>query len=184
MPSQHPRMPATPLNLPAILIIVGLLLLALAHGIVHVKADEDYDEGIEGGEVEAGDVAEGLGSLAAWGGGVLVAGFIVFREAYPRIVRAGVKLPGTLYKSALTFHAATSVLLGLVGLYHGYMLRAHARAIEYALAGVIAFTLASGVILWFSRGNVRRLARLIHVQRALAAAILILVLIHVATIGD
>ncbi len=48
-------------------------------------------------------MAEGLGSLAAWGGGVLVAGFVVFREAYPRIVRAGVKLPGTLYKSRSPF---------------------------------------------------------------------------------
>jgi hypothetical protein len=139
---------------------------------------------LRGGEGEAGDVAEGQGSLAAWGGGVLVAGFVVFREAYPRIVRAGVKLPGTLYKSALTSHAATSVLLGLAGLYHGYVLRSHARVVEYALAGVIAFTLLSGVVLWFSRGNMRRLARLIHVQRALAAAILILVLIQVATIGD
>ncbi len=63
-------------------------------------------------------------------------------------------------------------------------MRSHARVVEYALAGVIAFTLLSGVVLWFSRGNMRRLARLIHVQRALAAAILILVLIHVATIGD
>lgn len=118
------------LHLPVTLSIAGLLLLALAYGVVHVKADEDYEENGENGEAEAGDVAEGLGSLAAWGGGVLVTGFIVFREAYPRIVRAGVKLPGTLYKSALTFHAATSVLLGLAGLYHGYILRSHAEPLN------------------------------------------------------
>lgn len=70
------------------------------------------------------------------------------------------------------------------GLYHGYMLRSRAAAVEYALAGLIVYTLASGAALWPSRGNARRLARLVHVQRILTLAILILLLIHTGTIED
>ncbi len=163
----------------ATLLLFSIIILAAATPL-HALADE-----IENGEEYGGsEVAEGLGSTAASLGAVLIAGFVAFREAFPRLMRRGIRLPRSLYRRVLELHAGSSLVLGSMGLAHGYMLRAYAGPVEYALASVIAFTMVTGVILWFSRGSVRRAARFIHVQRLLSAIIVVLLLVHVATVGD
>jgi len=163
-----------------------LIFILIIYGIMAIADEEEHGEEYAKGEkeVEKGDIAESLGSLAAWGGGVLVAGFIIFREAFLRLAKAGVRLPTRSFRAALVIHATTSMIFGLAGIYHGYLLRTHAGIIEYALVTVILFTLTSGVVLWFSRGSKRLFARLLHAQRLLAFIILLLVIIHIITIKD
>ncbi|MCE4626427.1 MAG: hypothetical protein F7B78_02110 [Desulfurococcales archaeon] len=157
-----------------LLLVIGLIILLSITSITATA--EEYEDSGEG--------AEGLGSFAAWGGVILIGGFVVFREAYLRFLRdSGIIKPIT-YKNVLTLHAITSILLGLAGLYHGYTLQSHAGPIEYALITVIIFTLISGTLLWLSKGKMRRYIRLIHVQRILAVTILILVILHTSFIGD
>jgi len=155
------------------LLVLSTYILLSLQGII-VTADE----------YEGGEGAEGLGSIAAWGGAILIGGFVLFREAYLRFLRDTGLIKPVMYKNTLRLHAITSILLGLAGLYHGYTLQKHAGPVEYALVTVILFTLVSGTLLWLSRGKMRRYIRLIHVQRLLAVTILILVLLHVSLIGD
>ena len=160
-----------------------LTLLVIVQAMV-LTASDSSDGGDGESEAEAGEVVEALGSLAAWGGGVLIGAFVVFREGYMRMAKAGLRLPARVYRAAVNAHAATSAALGSAGLLHGYLLRGYATPLEYALAGLAAFTLATGVALRFSRGGTARYARLLHTQRLLALAILVLLLAHLARVGE
>ncbi len=166
----------TYLKLVVSIILFMLVVAPLFYQLVYADGNEDDGEG--------GEAAEGLGSVAAWGGVILIGGFVIFREAYMRFLRQARIVKPEMYKNAITFHAITSILLGIIGVYHGYTLQRYAGPVEYALVSVIIFTLITGSMLWLSRGKLRRYIRLIHVQRVLAITILILLILHTSLIGD
>ena len=143
-----------------------LIMLILAPAASTLAITDDYEN-----EDETGEGAEEIGSIAAWGGIILIGGFVLFREAYMRFLRPAKLVRPEIYKNAISLHAITSIVLGIIGLYHGYTLLEYAGPIEYGLASIIIFTLITGSMLWVSRGKIRRYIRLIHVQRALAISI-------------
>lgn len=160
----------------SVVLILMLISAPVFHQLVHADENEGGGEGGEG--------AERLGSVAAWGGIIPIGSFVVFREAYIRFLRQARIVKPEIYKNTITFHTITSIILGVIGVYHGYTLQRYAGPIEYALVSVIIFTLITGSLLWLSRGKLRRYVRLIHVQRVLAVTILILLILHTSLVGD
>ena len=176
------------LRLTAIVILLLAGLLASSHyvnniGIVSAEEDEYEYEGGDN-EVEADDLAEGAGSLAWTGGLVATAAFVVYKHAYPRLVKAGIKPPLNM-RVALNLHIIISIVLGLVALYHAYVLRAYAGPIEYVAVGLILVLLISGLTLRYVKNRyVKIFSRVIHAQRLLSILLIIAILVHTATIGE
>jgi hypothetical protein len=139
---------------------------------------EEESEGL--GEEGEEELAEGLGGFA-WNLGVpLILGFVAYKHAYIYAAKRRVKLPVSL-KTALEIHVATALVLGAAALIHGVMLIDEAGPVEYAAGGLTALILASGAALYYvKRRQAQRLARMLHVQRALGAALLLVVALHVA----
>jgi len=163
----------------ALAVIALLAVLPLAWP-AQASEDDEYDE--EYGE-EAG-LAGGLGAAAAWGGAAATLALVLAREAYPRLARAGLRPPPRLYPRIVEAHALVNGVSAAAGLAHGYALRARAGPVEYALAGMVAYTAATGLLLWLSRGDKRRMARLVHGQRLATLLLALLLALHVARMGD
>lgn len=178
------------LSLGAIILLVLLALhLAYPNAVETVLANGDEEENVieedgSGGEADASELAEGAGSLA-WGGGIVATlAFVVYKHAYPRLVRMGIRPPVNM-RHALNLHIVVSILLGLAAIYHGYSLRSYAGPVEYVAVGLIIVILLSGLTLRYVKNrHVKAFSRMIHAQRLLSILLLIAVLIHTATIGD
>ena len=176
--------------LPGIILLLALLALHLVHpnavetALANGDEEEYGEEDDYGEEAEASELAEGAGSLA-WGGGIVATlAFVVYKHAYPRLVRMGIKPPVNM-RHALNLHIVVSILLGLAAIYHGYSLRSYAGPVEYLAVGLIIVILLSGLTLRYVKNrHVKAFSRMIHAQRLLSILLLIAVLIHTATIGD
>ena len=167
-----------------ILLVLALLLgvalsigaLAMPDGEEEEEAGEEYGEE---GEREGGEVAESAGSLAFTLGLLANMGFVGYKWA-----KLHAKIKGS-YRHVLNTHILLNILLGGLAIYHGYSLREAAGPVEYASVAAIIIILLSGLLLRYAKNrHLKWFARHIHVQRALALLLLILVVIHVATIGD
>lgn len=147
-----------------------------------VAEEREYkEEGEEkdkyGGEGE--ELGEALGE-AAWSLGIpLIAGFVVYKHAYPRLARRGIRIP-LKPVWATRIHATTSFALGTAALLHGALLIGYAGPLEYTAAGMTMLTLAFGAVLYLARGRVRGYPRLLWVKRIIAILTLIAVTVHIA----
>ncbi len=167
-----------------ILPLLALLLLILLGSAYNSAAngdeygEEEYDDAGEG------ELAESLGE-AAWNlGPILVIAFLIYKYTLPYQVRMGIRLPLS-FRHVLDLHIYSSIVLGLMALAHGFMLIERARLLEYVIGVVIVVMLVTGALLRWSRDRrVKMFARLIHAQRILALALLVLVAIHTATMED
>ena len=155
--------------------LVALLLvswsLLVAHGDEY--ENEDYEN----------EIAEALGETALTLGIPLTLVYVAYKTALPTLARHGITRIVSP-RLALKLHAITSLALGLLAAAHGLLLIDRAGPIEIALGVTLAITLISGTSLYLLLGTRHaRKARLIHAQRLLALALLVLALIH-ATLRD
>ena len=165
-----------------VLIILLLLILPFTSSAV-TYANGDEEEEMEGKEGE-NEFAKSLGEFAWSAGPILIMAFVVYKYTLPYQARLGLKLP-VRFKHVLDLHIYTSIALGLVALTHGYLLIDRARPLEYLIGAVIVFMMITGILLRWSRDRrVKMFARLLHTQRLLALTLLVLVLIHTATMED
>ncbi|MCE4612471.1 MAG: hypothetical protein F7C07_01370 [Desulfurococcales archaeon] len=164
--------------LPFILLLVLLLGSAFqAVGVLALSGDDEEDELYDDGLFE--EVAESAGSVALFLGVLANVAFVGYKWA-----RLHVRIRGS-YKRVLDVHIFLNFLLAGLAFYHGYALRDTAGPVEYASVAVIAVILLSGVLLRYAKNrHVKWFARHIHIQRALAVILLIVVAVHVLTIED
>ena len=173
---------STPVALAAIITaaiaLAALTAAADSNGEVEYEGyeDEEYDEGYRE------ELAEPLGTLSLALGIPSVAGYTAYKRVYIRMARMNLKPPVSL-SGALKLHITFSTVLGLAALLHGALLIESAGPVEYAAGLLVAMALASGATLYYlRRSGHKRYARVIHVQMILAAALLIVTLIHVASV--
>jgi len=158
------------------LIIIGSLFL------VHKVVSEDEDEGTGEGEEGEGfeEFGKGLGVLA-----VALAFLFNLLYVFQKVLRsAGIKVP---IKNIwlLRFHIISNALLGLAGIYHGYLYLNRAGLVEYILVAFIMVIIVSGMILRYAKNRKLKIfAKLIHAQRLISIILIILVGIHMAIIED
>ncbi|BAN89478.1 hypothetical protein [Aeropyrum camini] len=157
-------------------------LAAQRTNILYLNGDEE-DNG-EGGVLflPGEDSGEELGEIA-WNLGVpAILAFVIAREAYIWSARRGVKWPVS-YNTILIIHIISALVLGFMALLHGIANIGRATPLEYALGVLIALLLLSGATLYLGRGRRGgRIARLIHAQRLLAIALLLLAGMHVVAV--
>ena len=163
------------------IIIVSILLLMFL-GSLFLIPKVHSENGTEEGEESEGaeDFGKGLGVLA------VALGFIFnILFVFQKFLRSsGVKLP---IKSiwVLRFHFVTNILLGLAGMYHGYLYINRASFVEYFLVGLILLIIFSGLVLRYAKNRkLKVFAKLIHAQRIISILILILVGIHMVVVED
>lgn len=177
------------LKLLILLVLLAGNIVSLNHANILIIATADEDEYGEGYgdddyEGEAEELAEEAGSVAWTGGIAATLAFVLYKHAYPRLVKAGIKPPVNL-RQALDLHILLSVVLGALALYHGYMLRSYAGPIEYVATGLIIVLLVSGFTLRYVKSRyVKMFSRIIHAQRLLSILLIIAILVHTATIDD
>ncbi len=172
------------LHIIAVMVIMLLAVSPFTVSIITAYANgEDSEEEKEGGEGE-NEFAKSLGEFAWSVGPVLIVAFVIYKYTLPYQARLGLRLP-VRFKHVLDMHIYTSIILGIVALTHGYLLMDRARLLEYLIGAVIVFMMVTGVLLRWSRDRrARMFARLIHTQRLLALTLLVLILIHTATMED
>ncbi len=138
------------------------------------------EKGEKEGREASKKVAKGLGVLSFYLGLALNMVFAFYNWTRPLALRLKAR-PLFTYKRALTSHALSNMALAAAALYHSIYFMEKARILEYALAAVMLVLVASGTVMtYMSIRNLKRLAAMIHFQRALALTLLILAVIHIA----
>ncbi|NOZ89443.1 MAG: hypothetical protein GXO15_05910 [Crenarchaeota archaeon] len=161
-------------------VLAALLLLGSTLGAVKALADgdedeEEYGEGYEEEEEEYEGRLTALGEAAFYGGVALNLGFVGLR-----MLRGLVDVPPRLQRLALEVHMDGNIALGAAGLMHGAANLGEAGPIEYGMAVLIVFLMASGMLMRYWRGRRAKLvARMVHTQRFLALLLLVLAVAHV-----
>jgi len=149
--------------------------------------EDDEEEYFWGGEEEEWDdedegdyegTAEELGSAAFYGGIFFSGGYVAFKYAATPL-----RVPPRLRRLALDVHGFGNLALAPLALIHGYLNIQYATVLEYAMAALIVFLTVSGLTLRYVRNRRLKLAaRLVHGQRILALALLVLAVLHVARV--
>ncbi len=166
------------MNVIRIVFLLSITLVLLASVFSSYIVVANGDEG-EYGEVEESEIAEGAGDIALYLGVVSVLGYMGYKRAYLAGVRRGFRPPLSL-KQALHAHIALAILGGAAAVYHGYVLLAQLNE-PFGLAAIIATitVILTGLVLYVSKlRQLRYFARLLHAQRALTAALALLVAAH------
>ncbi len=160
-------------------LLAALTLFATVLGAVQAVADgegEEEDEYEEyGEEYEYEGRLTALGEAAFYGGLALNLGFVGLR-----MLRGLVDVPPRIQGLALEVHMDGNIALGAAGLIHGAANLDEAGPIEYGMAVLIVFLIASGMLMRYWRGRRAKLvARMVHTQRFLALLLLVLAVAHV-----
>jgi hypothetical protein len=146
------------------------------------EVSKEEVEGEEGGEEveeleEFEDIVAALGSVAFYLGLLLNLGFVAFR--WSRAL--GLNPSPQLARIVMEIHMDGNLVLGGLAGIHGLLSIGHATLLEYVLGVLLATVLASGLAMRYLRyRQAKVVARVVHVQRALALLLLALVLVHVA----
>lgn len=141
------------------------------------------ENGREGGGATAlGWAAVGTGIL---GTGSLVAYKISRKTLIATVGSGGITRPLTaMYKPVLNFHMAMNLIGYSAGMSHGIMLVGAADGISIALALVMTVLVASGILMRFTPSRSRIFNTQVHGQVLLVILLIILVLLHIATVND
>lgn len=163
------------------LILLFLVAIILTSVIYNVYADEDEDEVEDENEdsIFGEDTGKLYGSVAWVGGLFLNSVFVVVNRAR-KMFR--LRIP---FRYILDIHILTNIILGALGVIHGYSYMSRAGPAEYLAVSLIVILLISGLFLrYISSRNMKLLSRLVHGQLLLSIILALVLGYHVATIED
>ena len=144
------------------------------------EVEEVTELAAEGVAEELEEAAELLGWAALALGLAINVAFVALRWAR----RAGLDVEPRHLATALRLHASGNAALAVLALTHGAIMAPEATPLEYLLGLLVAVAVATGALMLAARGRRAKLvARAVHVQRALALALLALHLVHVVARG-
>lgn len=163
--------------LKALSIALGLLLLASP---VAALSDEDEDD-----EDEFEDIGEDVGTVSAWLLGLTLA-YFGWKRVLPTIrkhlkqteQKDRLKSLNTWNKKVLPIHTLLGVAALVTGTIHGLMMDEDALILWIAVALMGVLSISGGLMRWkWPPREVKKGARLLHMQRLLSGAVVILLLV-------
>ena len=167
-------------HLRAVSIALGLLLLMTPLSVGDNDGDDESedDDGFE-------DMGEGLGTVSAWLLGLTLA-YFVWKRALPGIrkhlkmteQKDKLKQLNTWNKKVLPIHTLLGITALITGTVHGLMMDESSFLLwtSIALMGILSVT--GGLMRWkWPPREVKKGARLLHMQRLMSAVVVILLLV-------
>ncbi|MBT7979877.1 MAG: hypothetical protein HN684_01790 [Euryarchaeota archaeon] len=154
-------------------ILITLLLLSS-----NVVADDDTDEGDEGMD----DLGEGLGTVAAWLLGFTLI-YAVWKRALPPLRKSLkssnqkdlVKKLNKANKKVIPIHTLVGLAALITGSIHGLMMDDSHISLWIAIALMGLLSVSGSLMRWkWPPKTVKKGARLLHMQRAMSIAVVIL----------
>ena len=165
--------------LKALSIALGLLLLASPVAALSDDDDDDEDED------EFEDLGEDVGTVSAWLLGLTLA-YFGWKRVLPTIrknlkqteQKDHLKSLNSWNKKALPLHTLLGVAALATGTIHGLMMDEDALILWIAVALMGVLSISGGLMRWkWPPREVKKGARLLHMQRLLSAAVVILLLV-------
>ena len=163
-------------------IAVGLLLLASP--VASLSDDDDADDA-DGENDDFEDLGEGVGIVSAWLLGLTLA-YFGWKRVLPTIrkhlkqtqQKGRLKSLNTWNKKALPLHTLLGVAAMVTGIIHGLMMDEGALILWIAVALMGVLSISGGLMRWkWPPREVKKGARLLHMQRLLSAAVVILLIV-------
>lgn len=163
----------------ALSITLGLLLLASPVAALSDDDDADNDDD------EFEDLGEDVGTVSAWLLGLTLA-YFGWKRVLPTIrkhlkqteQKNRLKSLNTWNKKVLPIHTLLGVAALVTGTIHGLMMDEDALILWIAVALMGVLSISGGLMRWkWPPREVKKGARLLHMQRLLSAAVVILLLV-------
>ena len=161
---------------------LGLLLLASPVAALSDDDDED-DADVDDDEFE--DIGEDLGTVSAWLLGLTLA-YFGWKRVLPTIrkhlkqteQKDRLKSLNTWNKKVLPIHTLLGVAALVTGTIHGLIMDEDTLILWIAVALMGVLSISGGLMRWkWSPREVKKGARLLHMQRLLSAGVVILLLV-------
>jgi len=169
--------------LKALSIALGLLLLASP--VAALSDDDDDEDEDEDDEDEFEDIGEDVGTVSAWLLGLTLA-YFGWKRVLPTIrkhlkqteQKDRLKSLNTWNKKVLPLHTLLGVAALVTGTIHGLMMDEDALILWIAVALMGVLSISGGLMRWkWPPREVKKGARLLHMQRLLSAVVVILLLV-------
>ena len=163
-------------------IAVGLLLLASP--VASLSDDDDADDADDEND-DFEDLGEGVGTVSAWLLGLTLA-YFGWKRVLPTIrkhlkqtqQKGRLKSLNTWNKKALPLHTLLGVAAMVTGIIHGLMMDEGALILWIAVALMGVLSISGGLMRWkWPPREVKKGARLLHMQRLLSASVVILLIV-------
>ena len=163
---------------------ITLGLLFLASPVAALSDDDDADDA-ENDDDEFEDIGEDIGTVSAWFLGLTLA-YFGWKRVQPTIrkhlkqteQKDRLKSLNTWNKKVLPIHTLLGVAALVTGTIHGLMMEEEALILWIAVALMGVLSISGGLMRWkWPPREVKKGARLLHMQRLLSAAVVILLLV-------
>lgn len=163
----------------ALLVAIGLLLIA-SPATAQVD-DDDLDEDEDGLE----DLGEDIGTVSAWLLGLTLAYFawkrllpVARKQLKDKQQKDRLKRLNSLNKKAIPVHTILGVAALVTGIAHGLMVGGGPLMLWVAVVLMGVLSVSGGLMRWrWPPREIKRGARLLHMQRLLSVAVVILLLV-------
>jgi len=168
---------------------IALVLLLLASPVAALSADDD-DADDEADDDEFEDLGEDVGTVSAWLLGLTLV-YFGWKRVLPTIrkhlkqteQKDRLKSLNTWNKKAIPLHTLLGVAALVTGTIHGLMMDEDALILWVAVALLGVLSISGGLMRWkWPPKKVKKGARLLHMQRLLSAAVVILLLVGHETV--
>ena len=163
---------------------IALVLLLLASPVAALSDDDD-DADDEDDDDEVEDLGEDVGTVSAWLLGLTLV-YFGWKRVLPTIrkhlkqteQKDRLKSLNTWNKKAIPLHTLLGVAALVTGTIHGLMMDEDALILWVAVALMGVLSISGGLMRWkWPPKKVKKGARLLHMQRLLSAAVVILLLV-------
>ena len=163
---------------------ITLCLLLLASPVAALSDDDDSDEANDEDD-ELEDLGEDIGTISAWLLGLTLV-YFGWKRVLPTIrkhlkqteQKDRLKSLNTWNKKAIPLHTFLGVAALVTGTIHGLMMDEDALILWVAVALMGVLSISGGLMRWkWPPKKVKKGARLLHMQRLLSAAVVILLLV-------
>ena len=163
---------------------IALVLLLLASPVAALSDDDD-DADDEDDDDEFEDLGEEVGTVSAWLLGLTLV-YFGWKRVLPTIrkhlkqtdQKDHLKSLNTWNKKAIPLHTLLGVAALVTGTIHGLMMDEDALILWVAVALMGVLSISGGLMRWkWPPKKVKKGARLLHMQRLLSAAVVILLLV-------
>ncbi|MDG1540221.1 MAG: hypothetical protein P8Q46_01535 [Candidatus Thalassarchaeaceae archaeon] len=164
---------------------IALGILLLASPVAALSDDDDDADDADDDDDEFEDLGEDVGTVSAWLLGLTLA-YFGWKRVLPTIrkhlkqteQKDRLKSLNTLNKKVLPIHTLLGVAALVTGIIHGLMMDEDALILWIAVALMGVLSISGGLMRWkWPPREVKKGARLLHMQRLLSAAVVILLLV-------